>query len=102
MVCIALNELKAIIQAERKAAIEETYKQVKAEIEATRKEKEFAEKFIGLKELHSYLQYKGYYNYTLSSLQKTNYKELADGSIYRKGMIDHQFNNCGFSLKRRK
>lgn len=104
VITIGVQELVDIINSEREHAYSKGYIQAKKELEAIKTEPKFNELIKGVKELRRYLEYKGYWVGSVSTLNKVANQLLEKDDrkghtlLFRCGCIDHAFKN-GFRFK---
>ena len=99
VVTLSVQELLDIINSEREGAYSSGYIKAKKELEAVKNEPKFNEVLKGVKELRRYLEYKGYWIGSVSTLNKVANQLLEEGDrnsytlLFRCGCIDHAFKN---------
>ena len=99
IITISVQELVDIINVERENAYSSGYIKAKKELETIKAEPKFNELLRGVKELKRYLEYKGYWSGSLSTLSKVAPQLLEEGDkqghglVFRCGCINHAFKN---------
>jgi len=104
VITLETQELQGIISDAYKEGYIKAQKEWVAEKAKQKEEPKFGEILRGVKELRQYLIYKEYWKGSVSTLSKVAPQLLEEGDkqghglIFRKGCIDHAFNN-GFRFQ---
>ena len=104
VVTLTAPELQGIISDAYREGYLKAQREWELESKSKQEEPKFGELIKGCKELHHYLQYKGYWKGSLSTLSKVAPQLLekddrqGHGLLFRRTCVDHAFKN-GFRFK---